>query len=52
MLISKIDHDIGLGLRAADQHIVGGWRVDRVELITDGAAYERRLAVVADTGAA
>jgi hypothetical protein len=30
--ISEIDHDIGLRLRTADQHIVGGWRVDGVEL--------------------
>jgi hypothetical protein len=32
-------------------HIARSWRVDRVELIVDGAGYQGRLAVVADTGA-
>jgi hypothetical protein len=31
-IYSKIDHHIDLRLRAADQHIVGGWRIDGVEL--------------------
>src|SRR4051794_32847266 len=48
----KIDHDIGRRLRAADQHIASSRRLDRIELIADVAGYERRLAVVADTGAA
>jgi len=52
MFMSKIDRDIGLGLRTADQHIVGHWRVDGVELIIDGAGYEGGITFVADTGTA
>ena len=49
---SEVEHDIGLGLRAADQHVVGSRRLDRIELIADGAGYKRRFATVADPGAA
>jgi len=49
---SKIERNVTLRLTAADQHIAGGWRVERVELITDAAGEERRFAIVADAGAA
>jgi hypothetical protein len=39
-------------LGAADQHIVGSWRVDWIDLIADGAGYQGHLAFIADTGAA
>src|SRR6266481_338880 len=49
---SEIDHDIALGPRAAYQRIAVGRRLNRVGPIADVAADERRLAIVADPGAA
>src|SRR5580692_10890242 len=48
----EIDHDIAPGLRAADQRIPVGRRLDRVRPIANGADDEGGLAVVADPGAA
>ena len=49
---SEIDHDIALGLRAADQHIAVRRRLDRVGSIANDTGDECSLAVVADPGTA
>ena len=49
---SQIEHHVVARPRAADQRAPGGGRFDRLGVVVDGAGDERRLAGVADAGAA
>jgi hypothetical protein len=49
---SQIEHYVVTGLRAADEDASLGGRFDRVDAVVDVPGDERRLAGVADTGAA
>src|SRR5262249_39458285 len=49
---SQIEHDIAVRLRAADQRTPHGWGFDWFGVVVEVAGNERRLAVVADAGAA
>ena len=49
---SQIEHDGVVRARAADQRAAGGRWLDRVGVVVEAAGDERRLAAVADAGAA
>ncbi len=51
-LRSEVDDQLAVRRRAADQDIAVGRRVDRVGVVGDGSGKHRRLAGVADAGAA